>query len=73
MGNGSSMPQVKGFSREEISRLEKRFCKLDLDHSGTISVEELLSLPEFKDNPLIKRVVDVFDTDRNGEINFKGN
>jgi hypothetical protein len=30
MGNSQTMPRVDGFSPEEVSRLEKRFRKLDL-------------------------------------------
>ena len=72
MGQAGSLPAVDGFSREEVSRLEKRFHKLDLDHSGTISVGEFLSIPELKENPLVKRVVDIFDEDLSGEVDFKG-
>ena len=72
MGNGTSLPKVEGFSPDEVARLEKRFQKLDLDHSGSISVGEFLSVPELKENPLVKRVVDVFDSDLSGEVDFKG-
>ena len=71
MGNGTSLPKVEGFSAEEVARLQKRFQKLDLDHSGSISVGEFLSCPGLKNNPLVKRVVDVFDSDLNGEVDFK--
>jgi len=73
MGNKGSLPleAVDGFSTEEVSRLEKRFKKLDLDQNGTISAGEFLALPELKENPLVKRVVAIFDQDDNGEINFK--
>ena len=72
MGNNSSLLQVDAFSQEEVSRLEKRFHKLDLDRSGSISIGEFVSVPELKDNPLVKRVVDIFDSDLNGEVDFKG-
>merc|ERR1739848_797734 len=71
MGQHSSLPKVDAFSPEEVSRLEKRFHKLDLDRSGTISVGEFVSVPELKENPLIKRVVDIFDADLSGEVDFK--
>ena len=29
-------------------------------------------MPELKENPLVKRVVDVFDDDLSGEVDFKG-
>ena len=64
-----------------------RFKKLDADGSGSLSMEEFLSLPELLGNPIVQRVVgkflrirnrhlfvaliDVFDDDKNGEVNFK--
>lgn len=57
---------------EEIKRLGKRFKKLDLDHSGSLSVEEFMSLPELQQNPLVQRVIEIFDQDGNGEVDFKG-
>ncbi len=58
---------------DEIKRLGKRFKKLDLDNSGSLSVDEFMSLPELQQNPLVQRVIDIFDTDGNGEVDFKGN
>ncbi|KAM6940415.1 calcineurin subunit B type 1b [Xenentodon cancila] len=55
---------------DEIKRLGKRFKKLDLDKSGSLSVDEFMSLPELQQNPLVQRVVDIFDTDGNGEVDF---
>ena len=57
---------------DEIKRLGKRFRKLDLDGSGALSVDEFMSLPELQQNPLVQRVIDIFDTDGNGEVDFKG-
>jgi serine/threonine-protein phosphatase 2B regulatory subunit len=57
---------------DEIRRLGKRFRKLDLDNSGALSVEEFMSLPELQQNPLVQRVIDIFDSDGNGEVDFKG-
>ena len=73
MGQNSSLHgQVDAFSSEEVSRLEKRFQKLDMDKSGSISIGEFISVPELKENPLVKRVADIFDSDLNGEVDFKG-
>jgi len=52
--------------------LGKRFRKLDLDNSGALSLDEFLSLPELQQNPLVQRVIDIFDEDGNGEVDFKG-
>merc|ERR1712088_180120 len=63
MGQNSSafpMEAVEGFTAEEVARLEKRFKKLDLDGSRTLSVGEFLSVPELKENPLVNRVVAMF-------------
>eukprot|EP00795_Rhopilema_esculentum_P003249 gene3249-1575_t len=60
-----------GVDSDEIRRLGKRFRKLDLDGSGTLSVEEFMSLPELQQNPLVQRVIEIFDTDGNKEIDFK--
>lgn len=59
------------FDQNEIKKLSKGFKKLDLDKSGTLSAEELLSLPELRHNPLVRRVIDIFDTDGNGEVDFR--
>ena len=73
MGNESSLPMemATNFDAEEIKRLGKRFKKLDLDHSGSISVDEFMALPELQNNPLVQRVIDIFDEDQNGEVDFK--
>uniref|UniRef100_A0A8C6SHW8 EF-hand domain-containing protein n=1 Tax=Neogobius melanostomus TaxID=47308 RepID=A0A8C6SHW8_9GOBI len=54
----------------EVRRLDKRFKKLDLDDSGELSVKEFMSLPELQQNPLVQRVIDIFDKDGNGEVDF---
>ncbi|XP_008587319.1 PREDICTED: calcineurin subunit B type 2 isoform X1 [Galeopterus variegatus] len=73
MGNESSYPEqmCSHFDHDEIRRLGKSFKKLDVDHSGSLSVEEITSLPELQNNPLVRRVIDVFDTDGNGEVDFE--
>jgi hypothetical protein len=43
-----------------------------LDNSGALSIDEFMSLPELQQNPLVQRVIDIFDADGNGEVDFKG-
>jgi len=73
MGNEAYLPLELGatFDAEEIKRLGKRFKKLDLDNSGSLSVDEFMSLPELQQNPLVQRVIEIFDDDQNGEVDFK--
>jgi Ca2+-binding EF-hand superfamily protein len=74
MGNVEGSLPMDGctaFDADEIRRLGKRFKKLDLDGSGSLSIEEFMSLPELQQNPLVRRVIDIFDDDGNGEVDFK--
>ncbi|XP_053661028.1 calcineurin subunit B type 2 [Anopheles marshallii] len=72
-GNETSLPMelCSNFDADEIRRLGKRFKKLDLDNSGALSIDEFMSLPELQQNPLVQRVIDIFDADGNGEVDFK--
>ncbi|KAM8801520.1 calcineurin subunit B type 2 [Rhynchonycteris naso] len=73
MGNEASYPKemCSHFDEDEIKRLRKSFKKLDLDSSGALSVDEFMKLPELKENPLVQRVIEIFDTDGNGEVDFE--
>ncbi|CAF4832011.1 unnamed protein product [Pieris macdunnoughi] len=73
MGNENSIPMelCSNFDADEIRRLGKRFRKLDLDNSGALSIDEFMSLPELQQNPLVQRVIAIFDADGNGEVDFK--
>ena len=66
------MNQLFSVDADEIRRLGKRFKKLDTDHSGTLSIDEIMSVPELQQNPLVQRVIEIFDQDGNKEIDFKG-
>ncbi|CAH6790387.1 calcineurin subunit B type 2 [Phodopus roborovskii] len=72
MGNEASYYSEMGnhFDQDEIRRLCRSFKKMDLDKSGSLSIEEFMSLPELQQNPLVSRVIDIFDTDGNGEVDF---
>ena len=65
----TSLPLVEA---DEIRRLSHSFNKLDLNKNGSLSVDEFLSIPELQQNPLVRRVIDILDTDRNGEVDFQG-
>lgn len=53
-------------SQSEIKRLYKRFQKLDRNQSGTLEADELMMIPELAMNPLVPRIVSIFDS-----VNFR--
>lgn len=59
------------FDPDEIRRLSRRFKRLDLNKNGSLSMDEFMSIPELQQNPLVKRVIDILDTDGNGEVDFQ--
>ena len=71
MGAEYSIPEDTKFTVAEIKRLHKRFCKIDIDNSHSLSAEEIQAIPGLEANPLVHRVIDIFDTDNNKEIDFK--
>eukprot|EP00300_Choanocystis_sp_HF-7_P013954 c18516_g1_i1.p1 GENE.c18516_g1_i1~~c18516_g1_i1.p1 ORF type:complete len:178 (-),score=51.74 c18516_g1_i1:36-569(-) len=66
-----AMQQETHFTDEEIKRLYRRFRKLDKDLTGTITKDDFLGLPELAMNPLVDRVVAIFDVNHDESINFK--
>lgn len=45
--------------------------KLDKDNSGTIEKEEFLSIPAIANNPLATRLIEIFDADAGGDVDFQ--
>ncbi|KII65985.1 Calcineurin subunit B [Thelohanellus kitauei] len=70
MGNEVSS-ESSMLTSEEINRLRLRFSRIDTDQSGSLTKDEILNIPGLKQNPLVGRVLEVFDSDRNGEIDLK--
>lgn len=59
------------FTEEETARLFKRFIRIDKDRSGTLDKDEFLALPKMEDNPLAPRIIEIFDTNRDGAVDFQ--
>ena len=53
--------------------LGRRFRKLDQNNDGNLTLEEFMSIPQLQTNPLVSRVIKIFDLDGNGLVNFSGN
>lgn len=62
--------ESSNFDHDELHRLLTRFMKLDTDSSGTIEKEEFLAIPAIQSNPLAARLVELFDADGNGNVDF---
>lgn len=54
-----------------MKKVLKSFKKLDADKSGDLDIDEFLKLPELSQNPLVKRVVSIFDINKDGTISFE--
>eukprot|EP00756_Hemistasia_phaeocysticola_P011902 Hpha_TRINITY_DN15157_c0_g1::TRINITY_DN15157_c0_g1_i1::g.129974::m.129974/K06268/PPP3R, CNB; serine/threonine-protein phosphatase 2B regulatory subunit len=59
------------FTHEQIVKLHKRFRKLDTDGNGEISWDEFESIEQLQQNPLLGRVLTIFDTDGNKSVDFR--
>ena len=70
MGNIEGVDNPNIFSEEEIKRLYKHFTKLDTDNSGELEPEEFFDVPAIAQNPLVKRVIQIFDKNKDGKISF---
>eukprot|EP00029_Vermamoeba_vermiformis_P011509 TRINITY_DN6342_c0_g1_i1.p1 TRINITY_DN6342_c0_g1~~TRINITY_DN6342_c0_g1_i1.p1 ORF type:complete len:183 (+),score=79.34 TRINITY_DN6342_c0_g1_i1:84-632(+) len=66
-----AMKVMSNFSEKELKRLHRRFKKLDKDSSGTLTIDEFMSIPELAVNPLLERVISIFDTNKDNEVEFK--
>lgn len=65
------MVAVSGFNSEQVKRLFERFIHLDRDGKGSINVEDFFNIPELAMNPLISRIIAVFDEDNRDSVNFR--
>eukprot|EP00735_Rhodelphis_limneticus_P001992 TRINITY_DN12732_c0_g1::TRINITY_DN12732_c0_g1_i1::g.28699::m.28699 TRINITY_DN12732_c0_g1::TRINITY_DN12732_c0_g1_i1::g.28699 ORF type:complete len:178 (-),score=20.13,sp/P42322/CANB1_NAEGR/67.80/7e-83,EF-hand_1/PF00036.27/3.1e-05,EF-hand_1/PF00036.27/7.6e-07,EF-hand_1/PF00036.27/4.7e-06,EF-hand_1/PF00036.27/4.5e-05,EF-hand_7/PF13499.1/1.3e-10,EF-hand_7/PF13499.1/1.3e-12,EF-hand_6/PF13405.1/0.0007,EF-hand_6/PF13405.1/0.00024,EF-hand_6/PF13405.1/8.2e-05,EF-hand_6/PF13405.1/1.8,EF-hand_5/PF13202.1/0 len=59
------------FTESEIKRIYKRFQKLDKNGNGLVSKDEFLEIPELASNPLVNRVISIFDRDGDGNVDFE--
>ena len=70
MGNAFDKEVSLNFSEEELKKLYEKFKQLDKDGSGTLEPHEFFDVPELADNPIVQRVIDVFDKNKDGKISF---
>ncbi|KRX09822.1 hypothetical protein PPERSA_02694 [Pseudocohnilembus persalinus] len=71
MGNQQGIDNPCNFSKDEMKKVLKAFKKIDVNNSGDLDIEEFLKLPELSQNPLVRRVVSIFDKNNDGSISFE--
>jgi len=67
----SELQKGNSLSQAQILKLHKRFRKLDKDGNGEISREEFMAIPSLSSNPLLDRVLSVFDTNNDHNVDFR--
>jgi len=65
-----AMKSESNFTEDELKKLHRRFKKLDKDNSGTLTIDEFMSVPELAVNPLLERILQIFDENKDNEIQF---
>lgn len=68
--NNTENNQNVAFDKNELKILYQNFVKLDKDKSGMIEPNEFFDVPELRDNPIVQRVISVFDKNNDGMISF---
>ena len=70
VSNGTASDVSTFFTQEEINKIYQRFKKLDKDGNDELTPEEFLDIPALTNNPLVHRVIKVFDKNKDGKISF---
>jgi serine/threonine-protein phosphatase 2B regulatory subunit len=65
-GDNNNVP----FNKNELKILYKNFVQLDKDGSGNLEPKELVDVPGLQDNPIVQRIIKVFDRNNDGKISF---
>ncbi|KAL6073244.1 Calcineurin subunit B type 1 [Balamuthia mandrillaris] len=63
-------PMGNVFTQQEIRRLYRRFKKIDREDTDSISTDNFLSIAELSLNPLIMRLISLFDQRGDDNITF---
>ena len=58
------------FDKNELKILYKNFISMDANKNGLIEPDEFFDVPELKDNPIVQRIINVFDKNGDGKISF---
>ena len=66
---GKNQPQIN-FDKKELNILYNNFMSMDSNKNGLVEPDEFFDVPELKDNPIVTRIIKVFDKNADGKISF---
>ena len=66
---GKNQPQIN-FDKNELNILYSNFMSMDSNKNGLVEPDEFFDVPELKDNPIVARIINVFDKNGDGKISF---
>lgn len=58
------------FDKKELKILYHNFMSMDANKNGLIEPDEFFDVPELRDNPIVQRIISVFDKNGDGKISF---
>ena len=58
------------FDKKELKILYHNFMSMDANKNGLIEPDEFFDVPELRDNPIVQRIISVFDKNGDGKIRF---
>jgi serine/threonine-protein phosphatase 2B regulatory subunit len=64
------LQSVINFNKQELKILYKNFMQMDTNHNGLLDPDEFFDVPELRDNPVVQRIINVFDKNNDGKISF---
>merc|ERR1711924_405555 len=67
----NAFTQDGSMKASEIKNIYARFVEVDEDGSGMINYSEFLRVLEKEDSPMMRRMFDMFDGDKSGEVSLK--
>jgi serine/threonine-protein phosphatase 2B regulatory subunit len=61
---------VINFNKQELKILYKNFMQMDTNQNGLLDPDEFFDVPELRENPVVQRIITVFDKNNDGKISF---
>lgn len=62
---------VLKLSRNDVKRLYRTYNKIDVDHSGSVELNELFAFLCVENTQFTERVFKIFDMNHTGKIDFR--